>query len=182
MWYAGVGSRDTPDHIGVIMTNLAREMELCHWKLRSGGATGADTFFEDGVEHVNNREIFIHKEYAHGRRHSLANNVYNAQRYTDWPVAMQMASEIHSKWHMCSDDAKGLHARNIYQVLGPGMNPKTYSSLLVCWAIPDIHGTPEGGTRTAWRVAEMYGIPRFNLAVRADRDRIEQWLKSRQRA
>lgn len=182
MWYAGVGSRDTPEEIGVIMTKLARELELCNWKLRSGAATGADTFFENGVEHVNNKEIFIHKEYAHGRRHSLAENVYNAQRYTDYAEAVKIASEVHPAWHRCSDSAKQLHARNVYQVLGPGMNPQHYSSLLVCWAIPDIHGVPEGGTRTAWNIAVRYNIPRYNLAVREDRDRIEEWLKIREEA
>lgn len=179
-WYAGVGSRDTPDYIGVIMTAMARQLELVGWKLRSGAATGADTFFEDGVSHVNNKEIFIHKDYAHGRRHNLSQNVYNAQRYADYAEAVRIASEVHPAWHRCSDSAKQLHARNIYQVLGPGLNPKFYSRFLVCWAIPDIHGVPKGGTRTAWRVAELYNIPRFNLAVREDHERIMKWLAMRE--
>lgn len=182
MYYAGVGSRDTPEYIGLIMTMLATEMELIGWTLRSGAARGADTFFERGVSHINNKEIFIHKDYAHGRRHDLSKNVYNAQRYADYAEAFRIASEVHPKWHKCSEDAKQLHARNIYQVLGPGMKPEFFSKLLVCWAIPDIHGVPEGGTRTAWMVAKRYNIPRYNLAVPEDRDRITDWLASRQAA
>lgn len=177
MWYAGVGSRDTSEEIGLIMTALARELELLGWKLRSGAALGADTFFEDGVSHVNNKEIFIHKEYAHGRRHNLAENVFNAQRYADYAEAVRIASEVHPAWHRCSESAKQLHARNIYQVLGPGMDPKFYSKMLVCWALPDKHGVPKGGTRTAWKVAELYGIKRFNLAVQSDKERIVNWLE-----
>jgi len=179
MYYAGIGSRITPDDIGVIMTALAREMEKCAWTLRSGAATGADTFFEEGVEQTKHKEIFIHKGYVHGRRANSPQSVFDASQYPDWSEAMRIASEVHPAWHRCGEDARGLHARNIYQVLGPGMNPRSYSSMVICWAIPDIHGVPEGGTRTAWKVAELYDIPRFNLAVRADRDRIEEWLETR---
>lgn len=180
MYYAGVGSRETPEEIGVIMTKLARELEASGYVLRSGGATGADTFFENGVKWPCHRRIYLHKDYVRGRRSDPEYHVHNAARFRDWDRAMQIASEIHPAWHRCGDDARGLHARNVYQVLGydfEGEHP-WYSSFLVCWAIPDIHGVPEGGTRTAWKVAEMYNIPRYNLAVRADRDRIETWLNS----
>lgn len=181
MYYAGIGSRETPAAIGRIMTELAGEMEACSWTLRSGGADGADTFFEDGVTRIKEKEIFIHKAYVHGRRHDPAAGVYNASLFPDWDEAMRIASEVHPAWHRCGYDARGLHARNIYQVLGRNFTASDaqFSSMVICWAIPDIHGVPEGGTRTAWKVAEMHDIPRFNLAVRADRDRIEEWLKIR---
>jgi hypothetical protein len=179
-YWAGVGSRETPDHISDLLSLLAAELERCGWILRSGGADGADTFFERGVREDSNKQIFIHKEYAHGRQHNVQKGVYNAQRYADYAEAVKIASEIHPAWHRCSEAAQQLHARNVYQVLGPGLNPETYSKFLVCWAIPDIHGVPEGGTRTAWNIAVKYNIPRFNLAVRADRERIADWLSSRQ--
>lgn len=179
-WYAGVGARDTPDEIGVIMTNLATELESLGWVLREGRARGADTFFGNGVRDVKNRESFIHKDYAHRVRHDPSRNIWNAARFEDWDKAVLMASELHPTWYRCSLDAQGLHARNVYQVLGQGMLPERYSRFLVCWAIPDIHGVPEGGTRTAWKVAELYNIPRFNLAVREDRERITKWLELRQ--
>lgn len=179
MHYAGIGSRDTPEHIGVIMTQLAVELEKLGWCLRSGGATGADTFFENGITDPTNKEIFLHKEVTKTHRHDPARGIYNAKRCKDWGWAMQLASEIHPAWHMCGEDAKGLHTRNIYQVLGTGWPKLAQSRMVICWAIPDIHGVPEGGTRTAWKVAERYNIERFNLAVRDDRDRITKWLALR---
>lgn len=179
MYYAGIGSRDTPAEIGLLMTELAGEMEKCGWILRSGGAKGADTFFERGVIDSSKKQIFLHKEVTRTHRHNPAEGIYNAKRCMDWEWATELASEVHPAWHKCDEDARGLHARNIYQVLGTGFPKLACSNMVICWAIPDIHGVPEGGTRTAWKVAEKYNIPRYNLAVRADRDRIEEWLKIR---
>lgn len=181
MYYAGIGSRDTPEDIGLIMTELARELEKAGYILRSGAARGADTFFERGVEDAGNKEIFIHRERLRdGRCHDIRKSYFNAQRYDDYAQAVQIASEVHPMWRLCDKTAQEMHARNVYQVLGPGMN--THSNFLVCWAIPDIHGVPEGGTRTAWKIAEQHGIPRFNLARQDDRKRILDWLESRRAA
>ena len=56
MYYAGIGSRDCPEDIGLIMTELARELEKGGWILRSGGAIGADTFFENGITDPANKK------------------------------------------------------------------------------------------------------------------------------
>lgn len=183
MYYAGIGSRDTPEHIGLIMTDLARELEKLGFILRSGAARGADTFFERGVQDDFNKEIFIHKEVLRdGRRHDVSKSYFNAQRYPDYAQAVDIASKIHRKWHRCNKDAQELHARNVYQVLGPGLDPQMHSGFLVCWAIPDIHGVPEGGTRTAWMLAKQHNISCFNLARQDDRKRIVDWLESRKAA
>lgn len=184
MYYAGIGSRDTPENIGLIMTDLARELEKAGFILRSGGARGADTFFERGVTNNDNKQIFIHKERVFGKRHEPQAGIYNAQRYADYPEAVELASQVHPMWHRCNDSARQLHARNVYQVLGPDFlgTSVTHSSFLICWAIPDIHGVPEGGTRTAWKIAEQHNIDRFNLARQDDRKRVLDWLESRKAA
>lgn len=185
MYYAGIGSRDTPASVAPLMTQLAAEMERIGWTLRSGAARGADTFFEDGVIDPYNKEIFIHRERTKParnmpmREHNPFQGVFNAQRYVNYGKAVQIASEVHGAWHKCDQVAREMHARNVYQVLGPEMLEDSFSKLLVCWAIPDIHGVPEGGTRTAWLIAERYGIPRYNLALPEDRDRVVDWLASR---
>lgn len=180
-YYAGIGSRDTPEEMAPLMKRIAAKLEREGWILRSGAATGADSFFESGLQGLN-KEIFIHKDFAHRRKHCPKLKVFNAQRYDDYEIAFHLASTIHPAWDKCSEDAKQLHARNVYQILGPGLNPETFSSMVVCWAIPDIHGVPEGGTRTAWNIAVRYNIPRYNLAIRSDRDRIINWLESKQAA
>lgn len=180
MYYAGIGSRDTPEHIGLIMTALASELGKQGYILRSGAARGADTFFEIGTQDPSQKQVFIHCERLRdGRCHDTQKGYFNAQRYIDYAQAVNIASEVHPAWHRCDRTAQEMHARNVYQVLGPELKPATYSKFLVCWAIPDIHGVPEGGTRTAWKIAARYGIPRFNLAVQSDRQRIVNWLERR---
>lgn len=183
MYYTGIGSRDTPEHIGLIMTDLARELEDNGYILRSGAARGADTFFERGVKDAANKEIYIHQEILRdGRRHNKSKGYYSAQRYKNYIEALQIASSIHPYWHKCDRTAMEMHARNVYQVLGPDLTKEFASSFLVCWAIPDIHGVPEGGTRTAWLLAKQHNISCFNLARQDDRKRIVDWLESRKAA
>ncbi len=53
-YYAGIGSRKTPEEILVIMTHIAVRMRNLGWVLRSGCALGADTAFENGAGNLKN--------------------------------------------------------------------------------------------------------------------------------
>ena len=53
-----------------------------------------------------------------------------------------------------------MHARNVEIILGPGQVQPVQS--LVCWT-PGGKGT--GGTAQGFRVARVYGVPVFNLAL-----------------
>ena len=75
--------------------------------------------------------------------------------------ADKLAAEVHPAWDRCSPAVKKLHIRNTFQVLG--INLLRPSSLLICWA-PIQGDSIKGGTRTAWEIAKLYDIPRFNLA------------------
>ena len=46
--YTGIGSRETPVEIAAKMTELAVRLDALGYTLRSGGAQGADTFFDGG--------------------------------------------------------------------------------------------------------------------------------------
>ena len=48
--YAGIGSRSTPPEVQAVMRTLANNLEYTGFTLRSGGAKGADSAFEHGVE------------------------------------------------------------------------------------------------------------------------------------
>lgn len=48
MLYAGVGSRATPEPVLDLMRRCATRLEVLGYTLRSGGANGADTAFEEG--------------------------------------------------------------------------------------------------------------------------------------
>ena len=48
MLYAGVGSRATPEPVLDLMRRCATRLEVLGYTLRSGGANGAETAFEEG--------------------------------------------------------------------------------------------------------------------------------------
>ena len=87
--------------------------------------------------------------------------------------------QTHPAWQACSDYAKALHTRNVFQVLGSTLdNP---SRFVLCWT-PDGaeygHETSRetGGTGTAIRIADLFGIPVFNVARPDTAERIDRWL------
>ena len=145
-YYAGVGARKTPPDVLADMEKLATLLEDKGFCLRSGGAVGADTAFESGVN--ENKEIYL------------------AIHAT--PEAMEIAKKYHPAWFACSYYVRKLLGRNTFQVLGADL--KTPSQFLVCWT-PDgctSHATrtrETGGTGTAISIADDLGIPIYNLEL-----------------
>lgn len=152
-YYTGVGSRETPLNILKIMTLLASYLAKKGFVLRSGGAIGADSAFERGCNLVGGKkEIF-----------------YAADATQE---ALIIAKQIHPAWHRCSENAKKLHARNCFQVLGKDL--KTPSEMLVCWTKDGRH---IGGTRTAIKLALNNHILVINLGIKDDYDAILEKLQ-----
>ena len=56
-YYAGIGSRETPNDICLYMTTIAKKLAKLGYTCNSGGADGADSAFERGA--VINRQIFL---------------------------------------------------------------------------------------------------------------------------
>ena len=109
--YAGIGSRQTPKHILKDMTRIAGHLEFCGFTLRSGGAAGADSAFEAGVNDPAHKEIFLPWPRFND----------NPSPYTGAkPEAWRMAADYHPNWDACSNAAKKFHARNTHQRGGTG--------------------------------------------------------------
>ena len=66
-YYAGIGSRDTPEHILNIMHHIGAYLATQGWVLRSGAAKRADTSFEEGAIHGEGEtEIYLPwKDFNH---------------------------------------------------------------------------------------------------------------------
>lgn len=73
----------------------------------------------------------------------------------------KMASQLHGNWEYCDSYARGMHIRNIHQILGYDL--KSPVNAVITWCDVDNFGNPIGGTRTALKLAEQYKIPIFNL-------------------
>lgn len=161
MWYAGVGSRETPADVQELMTKIAMALEKGNYRLRSGGATGADSAFEAGIIDDVNKSIYLpYKGF----------NKNKSSKYdTPSEEALAWAKKAHPYFEKLGDFARSAHARNAHQVLGDKLNDPV--KFVVCWTPDGAESTDEchstdvtGGTRTAIVIATMNNIPVFNLA------------------
>jgi hypothetical protein len=158
--YTGVGSRFIPEEIHLDMVWIAKELCKKNYILRSGGADGADTAFEDGCNMVNAnfKEIYLPYENF---------NYNKSERYeTQWE-AYAIAQRYHPIWNHLPDYAKKFHARNVHQVLGDDVTKPNPSSFLICWTKDGVDygktSKDTGGTGTAIRIAQDYGVKIINL-------------------
>lgn len=153
-YYAGIGSRTTPENILSAMTQIADKLQNKGYILRSGAAPGADTAFELGA--TPNVQIFVPWNNFQGKK----------MIYKIPDKAYEMASELHPAWKYLSDPVKSLMARNAMQILGPTLDMP--SEFVICWT-PDgciSHSQRKketGGTGLAISLASNNGIPVFNL-------------------
>ena len=136
-FYAGIGSRETPNDVLGKMTDIAWDLNELGWGLRSGRALGADHAFEIGS---TKRELFV------------ANDATAA--------AIEMASRFHPNWAACNSYARLLHGRNSMIILGANLDSPV--KFVICWTK---NGKASGGTGLGIRIAEFYKIPIFNLKI-----------------
>jgi hypothetical protein len=148
-FYTGIGSRETPREISELMTDVARKLCALGMILRSGGADGADTAFENGVDDVSFKEIYLPWPGFNGRKDTVS-------EYSDCHIDIAKAN--HPSWGFLSRGARALHTRNVAQVLGEDCS--TPSQFVVCWTP---NGELKGGTATAMKVAYRNSIPVYNM-------------------
>lgn len=167
MYYAGIGSRETPETVLRVMYSTALALSNLGYTLRSGGAPGADTAFEMGAVR---KEIFIPWNGFNGRQSPPCLCI----KGIDLRNAMEMAAEFHPAWHRCSPAARKLHARNCFQVLGKDLS--TPVDFVICWTKD---GGPTGGTGQAIRIAMHHRIPVFNLFNPEDIKSLEKLIRDK---
>lgn len=151
MIYSGIGSRSTPKEIGNLMTLLATKLDLLGYTLRSGHATGSDTYFENGVI-SNKKEIYLAKDAT--------------------TESIEYASKFHDKWSSCKDYVKCLHGRNVKIILGKDL--KSPSDFVICWTEDETNG----GTSLGLKIAKYNQIPIFNLANEEHKERLLKFINT----
>ncbi len=169
--YAGIGSRETPDHVLNSMIALGRRLAELGFTLHSGGArkkdgTGisADTAFEQGCDEVKGpKRIFIPYKGFHKS---------TSQLYTQCDDAIAMAQYYHPQGRGMSPYVTKMMARNCYQVLGADLQSPV--NIVICWT-PG--GKPVGGTGQALRIASDRDIKVINLFKTNALDQLAQYLR-----
>lgn len=168
--YTGIGSRETPDSILRAMTSIADLLATHGYTLRSGGADGADTAFEQGCDDARGaKEIYLPWDGFNGRK---ADGLMTFAGVT--PEALDLAAQFHPNWERCSDGAQKLHARNGYQMLGRTL--KEPSDFVICWTRG---GYGQGGTGQAIRLARAYAVPVFDLGKALAMAELDDFLTAR---
>jgi len=147
-FYTGIGSRQTPSEYIKYFEELGYYLSRLGFILRSGGADGADTAFEDGCGD-GEKEIYLPWPGFNGND-SLLN--------TPSKDAFDIASKFHPYWIGLKQAVQKLHARNSHQILGQDLD--SASLFVICWTNPN-----HGGTNQALRIARKYDIPIYNYYV-----------------
>jgi len=144
IYYAGIGSRQTPPEILAKMEEIGEYLAGKGWILRSGGAEGADKAFERGSDKLKKTlysldEVFLPSDYIPAWTNVFTDHFHpNPGALKDW--------------------GRKLMNRNAMQILGRDGN--TPVTCVICWTKD---GKGAGGTGQACRIADYYGIPVFDL-------------------
>ncbi|CAH9014820.1 putative DprA-like protein [Vibrio phage 249E41-1] len=184
IYYTMIGSRSTPPDIMELMVKFAEKACEFNYVGRSGGADGSDACLEQGVGSYLNSceenypehymEIYLPWKDFNGRD-SFGGGYYTLPWIDNKEQATQIASETHPAWDRCSQGAKSLHSRNVYQLLGQDLN--TPSRFVICWAEPKGEdGHVKGGTATAVKLGIDNGAEIINLYHEDQRKRVEDWI------
>ena len=182
VYWTGVGSRRSSPDNRPLMTAFAQAIAAKGSVLRSGGAVGPDTWFEEGVPPPL-RRIYVPR--ASFDRHPRSEDIVPKNRHLmRWMRACSIAEGLHPLGRHMSQDLRELMGLSVFQVLGDDL--KTPSQFLVCDA-PEIVYDGEGrvvdvdgGTGMAVRVAVLYNVPVFHVAVPAHRARMEGFIAQHQ--
>lgn len=163
MRYAGIGSCETPRSIGQTCADIAYYLAT-HAKmiLVSGGARGADSFFEEGCDvAMGKKEIWMPHEGFNKR----ASKLYPSKE------AFVAAERFVPHWKSCGEFARSAHARNCHQVLGADL--RTPVCFIACWTPGGEH---VGGTATALNIAQEFAVPVLNLGLPHSFETISEFL------
>lgn len=153
-YYAGIGSRYTPENVCQAMTIIARVLNSFGYYLRSGAAPGADQAFEAGAG--DKKEIFLPWEGFEGS---------NSRFISPSDAAVALSRKLFPHFPGVSQGTRKLISRNMHQLFGPNIQSSPIVEFVICW-------TPEakivGGTAYALKAAKHFGIEVFNLASDLD--------------
>lgn len=171
-YYAGIGSRETPPDVMVILEELGYRLGLAGLTLRSGGADGADTAFEQGAIRAKApRDIYLPWKDFNGNASPL---------FGVTAEALEMARTVHPAWDALGQGPRKMHARNTYQVFGKTLAQPV--KFVICWT-PDgceserTRNRKTGGTATGIVLAQRNGIPVFNLKNQGSRSALNEVLR-----
>lgn len=170
-FFTGVGSRETPADILFEFEEIRKVLEELGGMPRSGNAPGADKPFSEGpvsspLDPSHKRQIFLPwKTFEDPPKDptQFSEEGYYVKQQLNEAMAEQIAEQVIPWWGSLKSSHRQLHGRNPFQVLGPDL--ESPSRVCVGWSPLDKSGEPTGGTRTAFKIAQLYGVPVVNRST-----------------
>jgi len=153
-YYAGIGSRNTPKILLPYIKILTEILYIHNYVLRSGGAKGADSMFENSLNSIPNINLNIYKDIFYSN---------DAEIWSFIEVLKHFPNDREKgTFNFWKPYVKGLMARNMMQVLGKNNDKRV--DFVVCWTPVNYYNNSDcGGTGYAIRCALAYNIPIFNF-------------------
>jgi len=190
IYYTGVGSRDITKEEYDLLSTIASRMAELGYILRSGGAKGSDSAFQEGACRIDQRltEIWLPWENFNIKlqekypdctynvfmslyEYNIARKEFITLGIIPWFDNMgEKEAHLHKEGWIAP--AKKLHARNYYQVTG-----KDCLSKVCIYAAEEVNGEVKGGTRSAVFLSRYYGIPTFNIRIKEQKEEVLKKLR-----
>jgi len=170
-YFAGIGARRAPKEVLVDIFYYSQRLRKLGYVLRSGGADGCDTYFENGyLGFDDQKEIFKAKDVKPWAIEKVKN--YLPEDY------LPRGLVEFDNW---GNHVKNLLGRNMQQLFGnDGGKPIDF---IVCWTKSLNYPRSEvGGTGYALRCALDHKIPIYNLVDPKQRDLLEGLLEAQERS
>lgn len=154
-FYAGVGSRSTPEKVCKQMKEIAKVLNKDFW-LRSGNADGADQAFAKGVEDEKAQIWLPKKDFNIGFQRMHPQHVYKLVDRND-KEAVDSVNKFHPRGNKLDISSRNFMVRNYRQ--WKGLN-ELDSEFVICWTEG---GKDIGGTGQCIRIARHFNSPVYNL-------------------
>jgi hypothetical protein len=185
--WAGIGSREAPMSVQLLMARYARTAyDLKLGRLHSGDAIASDFAFWVGARLSKNffelgAKIFLSKNGYQGRWHDDQLGFINAKSLDPikYEIAGKLAYEARKGFYGLGTGGKELVTRNAFQLLDEDLEHAVSKCLY--WGIPQ--GKTEkvrGGTNVGLQLAILFDIPRMNLFHEENQRLLEEWLAQKE--
>jgi hypothetical protein len=174
-FYAGIGSRETPNDVLKSMREIARKLYRNGYILRSGGASGADMAFAVGAAEASLGDsgipykIYLPSAKFNGHKHNPSRGFLDSSTSPTWQKALEIVDIYHPAPERLTEYARKLMARNAYQILSTTLNNPV--DFVICWTKG---GKEIGGTAQAMKIARAFEVPIYNLALVDDVKRLHK--------
>lgn len=175
MPWTGIGSRKVPGHIFHLLKTFA---SLKSSRCRTGGANGSDHAFFLGSPNV---ELLLPWEGFNDHTTGVWNYTKEQVRFADSVLKKVYPHQIHKYETMM------FFRRNVFQILGVCANEREIkkSKFVLCWTpdgattMAEYNRDVTGGTGIAINVADLYGVPVYNIQRKDHRREIKQFINDR---